>query len=62
MVSSASLSDLPFFLPLLAWQGLQSPEDHLFFCSWTFYSTSILNQLLSDSWKRFRAGKVGRLL
>lgn len=39
MVSSASLSDLPFFLPLLAWQGLQSPEDHLFFCSWTFYST-----------------------
>lgn len=64
MVSLPSLSDLPFFFPLLAWQGLQSPKDHLFFCSWTFYSPSILNQLLPDSWKRLRAGKVlmGRFL
>lgn len=49
MASLCSLSDLPFFLPFLPWQGPLSPKHHLFFCSWTFYSTSILNHLVSET-------------
>lgn len=43
--------------PCCPGKACRAPRIIWFFCSWIFYSTSILNQLLPEPWGRLRPGE-----